>query len=145
MTKQEAQEITHALMVVNDAREAVKHARQRDVIEALDELEQSLSRLNPAPGVSVARAAQWLGVSEPTVRNWITRGILEQIEGQSPIQVGPDGLQHVNRAIAELRSRGQDRDWLKSLADYMQDEAARRSPTMREGLEQFRSGKLEPV
>jgi predicted transcriptional regulator len=84
-------------------------------------------------------------VSEPTVRSWLTRGILERVEGQRPVQVDPQHLQRVTRALAELRHSGQDGDWLQSLADFVEDEAARKSPAVREGLAQYKKGKLEPA
>jgi transposase len=95
--------------------------------------------------VPVAQAARRLGVSVPTVRSWIARGALRAIKGSSPVQVEPESLRSVSRALDELRERGQDRDWLQPLVDYLDDREARRSPALQEGLEQLARGELEPA
>jgi transposase-like protein len=94
---------------------------------------------------SVAQAARRLGVSVPTVRAWIARGALAAIEGSSPVEIEPESLRSVGRALEELRARGQDREWLQALVDYLDDREARRSPALHEGLEQLARGELEPA
>jgi hypothetical protein len=95
--------------------------------------------------VPVAHAARRLGVSEPTVRSWIARGALHAITGSSPVQVEPESLRRVGRALDELREHGQDRDWLEALLDYLHDLQTRRSPALEEGLQQLERGELEPA
>lgn len=55
----------------------------------------------------------------------------------------PESLRRVGRALDELRERGQDRDWLEALLDYLHDLQTRRSPTLEEGLQQLGRGELE--
>ena len=98
-----------------------------------------------AAGVPVAQAARRLGVSVPTVRSWIARGALAAIEGSSPVEIEPESLRSVGRALDELRERGQDREWLAALVDYLDDRQARQSPALREGLAQLARGELEPA
>jgi hypothetical protein len=73
------------------------------------------------------------------------RGALRTVPGATPAQIEPESLRRVTRALAELRERGQDRDWLLALADYLDDISARRNPALREGLEQLRRGDYEPA
>jgi len=145
MGKREAQEVTQALFALVDARDALEHDRRDAALSALDDVQAALSSVEHSPGVTVARAAHKLGVSEPTVRTWIERGALREIPGITPTQVDPDSLRRVTRAVAELRERGQDREWLQALVDYLDDRAVRRSDALREGLEDLRAGKLEPA
>lgn len=132
--KREAQEVTQALFALVDARDAVEHDR-RDALSALDDVQAALSSVEHSPGVTVARAARKLRVSDPTVRTWIERGALREIPGITPTQVDPESLRRVVRVVAELRERGQNREWLQALADYLDDRAMRRSDALREGPE----------
>lgn len=145
MGKREAQEVTQALFALVDARDAVEHDRRDAALSALDDVQAALKSVEHAPGVTVARAARKLGVSEPTVRAWIQRRALREIPGTTPTQVAPDSLRQVIRAVAELRERGQDREWLQALVDYLDDRAVHGSDALREGLEDLRAGKLEPA
>jgi hypothetical protein len=49
------------------------------------------------------------------------------------------------RAVQELRTRGQDRDWLAALADYLHDANDRRSDSVRRGVDELARGELEPA
>jgi len=51
----------------------------------------------------------------------------------------------VLRTVKELRARGEDRDWLATLADYLHDASDRRSDSVRRGLEELARGELEPA
>ena len=97
------------------------------------------------PGVSVATASERLGVSEPTIRSWVKRGALKTVPEVRPMQIEPESLHRVTRALAELRERGQDRDWLQALVDHLHDREARRSDALQKGLAQLKRGQLEPA
>jgi hypothetical protein len=145
MGKRQAQDVTQALLALVEARDAVENDRRDAALSALDDVEAALESVEHAPGVTVARAAHKLGVSEPTVRAWIERGALRAIPNTSPTQVDPNSLRDVVRAVGELRDRGVDREWLQALLDYLDDRAARRSEAVHEGLEDLSLGKLEPA
>jgi hypothetical protein len=49
------------------------------------------------------------------------------------------------RAAEELHDRGQDRDWLAALADYLHDANDRQSDSVRRGLDELARGALEPA
>lgn len=145
MGKRDAQQITVALMALADARDALTED-QRDVARrAVEATAGLLESVDHAPGVPVRRAASHLGVSDKTVLVWIERGALRAVPDLKPRQVDPQSLRRVARALDELRERGQDRDWLQALVDYVDDRDARRSDALEEGLEQVRKGELEPA
>lgn len=143
MGKRDAQLVTEALYTLVDAREAIENGRSDAAIDALDEAQEVLISVRHTPGVSVAAASQRLCVSEPTIRSWVKRGALEAVPDARPIQIEPESLHRVNRALGELRARGQDRDWLQALVDHLHDRDARGSDALRKGLAQLKRGQLE--
>ncbi len=145
MGKRDAQHVTMALISLEDAQDALKSGHRDAAIQAIQEAHQTLEGVGHAPGVPVAHAARRLGISEPTVRSWIARGALRAITGSSPVQVEPESLRHVGHALDELRERGRDHDWLEALLDYLHDLQTRRSPALKEGLQQLERGELEPA
>ena len=145
MGKRDAQSVTMALISLDDARDALVSGSQDAAIRAMEEAQQTLEGIGHAAGVPVAHAARRLGVSVPTVRLWIARGALSAIKGSSPVEIEPESLRSVSRALDELRERGQDREWLAALVDYLDDREARRSPALKAGLEQLARGELEPA
>jgi hypothetical protein len=56
------------------------------------------------------------------------------------VEIEPDSLRSVSRALDELRERGQDREWLTALVDYLHDREARHRPALKEGLKQLAHG-----
>ena len=102
-------------------------------------------RASALPGLSVAEAADYLGVSEPTVRAWIRRGILLKVPRTRPILVERSSLRTVHRAIGELRRRGEDRDWLRALVDLLHDRSEQGRPELLRGMQELERGQLEPA
>ena len=145
MGKRDAQLVTEALYTLAGAREAIENGRSDAALDALEEAQEVLVSVKHTPGVSVATASQRLGVSEPTIRSWVKRGALMAVRGSRPVQIEPESLHRVDRALAELRERGQDRDWLQALVDYLHDREARDSGALQEGLAQLKRGRLEPA
>lgn len=47
--------------------------------------------------------------------------------------------------LAELHARGQDKEWLATLVDYLHDMRDRRSEGVRTGLDKLARGGLEPA
>lgn len=112
------------------------------------ELEVALDRLRNdvgKRGVAVREAAEYLNVSQPTVRAWLHHGVLEPVAGSKPIRVEPESLRRAQRLLIELRERGQDRAWLQTLVDYLHDAEARQRPSVRAGLDEFHRGQTAPA
>jgi transposase len=124
--------------------------RSRDeVLRAVEEISEAVDRLEAevarGTGLSVDAASQYLDVSAPTVRAWMDRGVLERKAGSKPAQIDRESARRVHRALGELRARGQDRDWLATLVDYLHDTRDRRSESVRKGLDELARGDLEPA
>ncbi len=51
----------------------------------------------------------------------------------------------ISVCLGGLRERGQDHDWLEALLDYLHDLQTRRSPALKEGLQQLGRGELGPA
>jgi transposase len=113
-----------------------------EISEAADRLEAEVAR---GTGLSVDAAAHYLDVSAPTVRAWMQRGVLERKPGSKPAQIDRESARRVHRALAELRARGQDRDWLAALVDHLHDTRDRRSASVRKGLDELARGEVEPA
>lgn len=143
--KRDAQLVTEALYTLVDAREAIENGHSDAALEALEEAQEALVSVKHTPGVSVTAASERLGVSEPTIRSWVKRGALEAVSEVRPMQIDPQSLHRVSRALAELRGRGRDRDWLGAVVDELHDHEARESDALREGLAQLGRGRLEPA
>lgn len=130
------------------ARRDTHHARAA-LWRAVEDISAAVARLEAdvvrGTGLSVDAAAKYLDVSAPTVRAWTQRGVLERTPGSKPLQVDRDSARRVHRALGELRARGQDRDWLAALVDYLHDASDRRSESVRRGLEELARGELEPA
>lgn len=145
MGKRDAQLVARALYTLADARDAVENGQSTAALDALDNAVEVLRSVAHSPGVSVAAASELLGVSEPTVRTWAKRGALRAVPRTTPAQIEVASLRLATRALAELRERGQDRDWLAALAGYLHDDRARRGNAVEEGSSQLRHSQLEPA
>lgn len=145
MGKRDAQLVTKALYTLVDAREAIANGHRDAALDALDEAQEMLISVKHTPGVSVAAASEQLGVSEPTIRSWVKRGALSTVPKASPMQIEPESLHQVSRALTELRERGQDRDWLQAVVDLLHDREAHETDALRKGISQLKRGQLEPA
>jgi hypothetical protein len=145
MGKRDAQQITVALMALTDARDAIVEDQPDAALQAVEAAAGLLESVDHAPGVPVARAAAHLGVSDKTVLAWMERGALRAVPDAKPRQVDTQSLRGAARALGELRERGQNRDWVQALVDYLDDRRVRSSDALKEGLEELRKGNLEPA
>jgi excisionase family DNA binding protein len=159
MGRRERQQVAYAVVELQDAQDELRglapgHTRpagpQPDALSsALRLLEDAVARLDrPASessGLPVSQAADYLGVSEPTVRAWLKRGVLHRVPHAKPVLVERSSLRSAHRAVEELRRRGRDRDWLHALVDLLHDRAERRRPELLRGMEELKRGQLEPA
>jgi excisionase family DNA binding protein len=159
MGRRERQQVAYAVVELKDAQDELRalapnheQAAQREleaVSSALRLLEDAVARLDHptagSSGLPVAQAADYLGVSEPTVRAWLKRGVLHRVPHAKPVLIERSSLRSAHRAIAELRSAGQDRDWLRALVDLLHDRAEQQRPEVLRGIEEMKHGELEPA
>jgi excisionase family DNA binding protein len=134
-------DVVEELSVVSDPK------RSGELVEQLTAMGMRLKRAAPnaARGIPVAEAAEYLSVSEPTVRLWVRRGALTALADSKPTLIEHDSLRRVGRAVRELRARGKDREWLQGVVRYVEDMTDRSSPSVRQGLKDLAEGKLQPA
>ena len=148
MGKRESQQVAYAVVELQDARDELAASGQ-DVAAVLTRIEDAVARLDGlasvSPGLPVSEAAAYVGVSEPTVRAWLKRGVLRPVPRAKPVLIERSSLRLAHQAIQELRERGQDRDWLRALVDLLHDRAERKRPGIVRGLEELQRGELEPA
>lgn len=96
---------------------------QHSESELLESLREILGIIDRAEGVGVpvALAARMLHVSQPTVRAWISKGVLDTVPDVKPVTVKPGSLGEVSAAVAEIRQLGEDRRLLESVMHALAD------------------------
>ena len=158
MGKREQQQIAYAVVELQDIQDELREAAPQAADDgkdsgaislAVDRLEEAVQRLDRAVpnarGLLVAEAAEYLGVSEPTIRAWLDRRILDAVPEAKPVLVERSSLRRVQRAVDELRRRGLDRYWLRALVDVLHDHAERERPEIAAGVDELARGELEPA
>lgn len=145
----ELEDAQDELRALAPSSERAAQPEREAVSSALRLLEDAVARLDHptagSSGLPVAQAADYLGVSEPTVRAWLKRGVLHRVPRAKPVLIERSSLRSTHRAIEELRRRGQDRDWLHALVDLLHDRAERQRPELVRGIEEMKHGQLEPA
>jgi excisionase family DNA binding protein len=148
MGKRDGQKVAYAVVELQDARDELV-AADTDLASALSKIDDAVARLDrltaAASGLSVADAAAYLGVSQPTVRDWLKRGVLERVPDSKPVLIERSSLRQLHRLLDELRERGKDRDWLRAFVDYVHDLAVVSSPAVQRGLADIEAGRLKPA
>lgn len=142
---------------MNPTRELDTAERIARDIDDLDELESSLGRnkdarlkvvrlrrrrLAEAPSVRLSVASKLLGLSVPTIRAWIDRGLLEEIGDSSPRRVTLQSVLEVRPLVRELRALGRDRNLLEAVLARVEDERVLSNRKLRRSLDEMRSGNL---
>ena len=94
--------------------------RVRDRLVAIVERADALGQ-----GVPVSLAARLLAVSEPTVRTWADRGVLELVRDAKPRAVTPKSLGEALVAVGEIRRAGKDERLLRRILDVLDDQRTR--------------------
>lgn len=155
MGKRESQQVAYAMLELEDAQDLLRafaagEVGPEQVTAALPRMGKVVKRLELAAptgslGLPVAMAADYLGVSEPTVRSWLRRGVLRALRDTKPVMIELESLRRAHHAVDELRESGQDRDWLRALVDLLHDRAERERPEIKQGLDELKRGKLEPA
>ena len=129
-------------------------------IDDLDELESSLGRnedarvkvvrlrrrrFDEAPTVRLSVAGKLLGLSLPTIRAWIDRGLLEEVRGSSPRRVTLRSVLNIRSLVRELRALGRDRNLLEAVIAEVEDKRALSDRKLRRSLDEMRGGKLTDI
>ncbi len=113
--------------------------------EAAELFRVSRNALSHASPVRVPIAARLLVVSDKTVRSWVNEGVLTSSSHRPRLLLDIERLHEVLRFVRELRARGQDRGFLTSLWQRLEDEALLDRDDLADSLEQMRAGRTTPA
>jgi hypothetical protein len=114
--------------------------RNRDARARVERLRRR--RLEEAPSVRLSVAAAMLELSLPTIRSWISRGLLEDLPNVSPRQVTLESVLTLRPVLRELRELGQDRNLLEALMARTEDRQILASRRLSKSLEEMRRGEV---
>jgi excisionase family DNA binding protein len=110
MTKREHRELVASFVTLDETIARASRALSNgDVAVAERELAQAKRRLgNGAPDLTVPEAAEELGVSRPTARSWIAKGLLDVVTDTSPRRVRFASVQQLKERLGRLRAIAKD-------------------------------------
>jgi hypothetical protein len=145
---------------VNQTKELDTAERIARDVDELNELESSLARnkdarlkvvrirrrrLDEAPSVRLSVAATLLDLSVPTIRIWIDRGLLDDVDDSSPRHVTLKSVLEVRPLVRELRALGRDRNLLEAVLARLEDERTLSHRDLRRSLDEMHTGKLADI
>lgn len=93
-----------------------------------------------APALTVPEVADELGVSRPTVRSWIIKGLLDAVADTSPRRVRFSSVQELKERLVRLRALANDEHRFSQLLREAADQRALAQPGAREGLQDAVAG-----
>ncbi len=138
--KREYLDADKTLMAFDETRKLAGRAAGRGDFETAAELEDFAWRtVRASDPVTLSYAEQVLGVSNPTVRDWVRAGILEDFEG-SPQRVGLESLARTRDIVRELREAGQNRDLMAAVMSRLEWEELQEDDRFRESVRQMKRG-----
>ncbi|WP_018348799.1 hypothetical protein [Longispora albida] len=117
---------------IDRLRADLHHVRQlRDLADSLPEgsgtrrkaaeiLNHWLGTIEPVP---VSVAAKVLGLSEPTIRKWVSEGVLIKVGGRGPVKLEAAPVLKVADLVGRLREAGTRRGLLDAVWYRLQDQA----------------------
>jgi hypothetical protein len=76
-------------------------------------------------GVPVSVAAGILGITRPTVKVWMSRGVLERVADARPVAVTARSLGEAIAATSHIRAVGKDERLLRRVLDALEDQRTR--------------------
>lgn len=142
MTKSEHRQFVASFVMLDDAITRASHALSSgDVAVAERVLEQAKRTVyTDAPALTVPEVADELGVSRPTVRSWIAKGLLDVVADTSPRRVKFASVQELKERLARLRALAKDERRFSQLLREAADRRALAQPGAREGLQDALAG-----
>jgi len=107
----------------------------RDILEIARDV-----RLDAVP---VSAAAEVLEVSQPTIRAWIERGVLEVRAGRRPVKITTESLGRAVATVRKIRGAGQTKGLLEKAVRDLEDREVRRG--LKDRVEELRQGTTVPI
>lgn len=119
---------------------------QAELERMFDRLERLAARIQAAldlpVGITVKQAADRLDVTEPTVRKWMSEGLLQQMKGRKPVEITQRSVIDVEHILDQVRKAYPARRWSEALAAFLHDRDLLGQKWATEGIEQFQRGEL---
>jgi hypothetical protein len=147
MTRREQRALAAGFMTLEETLHRTEDALQNGSVEqALSELQESqhtVAAMRPAT-IDVAQAAVALGVSEPTVRAWARRGLIDVIT-ERPMTLAFPSVVDLRRDLERLRETASSEKRWQSLLAAAADQRELAEPGAREGLAEALAGNTEPL
>ncbi len=142
MTKREHRELVASFVTLDDTITRASNALSNgDVAVVERELEQAKQKVcADAPALTVPEVAEELGVSRPTVRSWIAKGLLSVVADTSPQRVRFSSVQQLKERLTRLRELSKDERRFSQLLREAADQRALEQPGAREGLQDALAG-----
>jgi excisionase family DNA binding protein len=142
VTKGEHRQFVASFVTLDDAITRASHALSSgDVAVAERALKQAKRTVyTDAPALTVPEVADELGVSRPTVRSWIAKGLLDVVADTSPRRVRFSSVQELKERLARLRALAKDERRFSQLLREAADQRALAQPGAREGLQDALAG-----
>ncbi len=135
--EQEVEEAVEEIDALASAQSAIERG---DLGSAREAVARAVAlKMNRAPSVPVSLAARLLGVSAPTIRKWVARGVL-QPSPSKPVGVTLQSYQKVHDIVQELREAGKDPDIRELLLARIDDRLLAGEPWVRDALASLNKG-----
>ena len=96
-------------------------------------------------GAKVSEVALLLGLSPPTVRAWMSVGVLQARGGAAPAPVSVLSLAEVKRAVDLLREHNQERDLLVRVMRQLRYRSVLAIDGVQGGFEDLAAGRVAPL
>jgi hypothetical protein len=141
LARLEAEELAELVTELrSSSRSKAKLERALAQLEALSARMQTT--LQWPGGLTVSQSAERLDVSEPTVRKWLTEGLLEPIEGRKPVEISQRSVIDVERILQGVRDAFPTQQWTKALAAYLHDRDLQNQPSFVKGRQEYERGEF---
>jgi hypothetical protein len=147
MTKQEQRALAAGFITLDDTlhrtEDALQNGTVKQALSELQETQHAVAAMRPA-GIDVAQAATALGVSEPTVRAWARRGLMDVVREQ-PMILAFGSVVDLRRDLERLRGTAASEKRWQSLLAAAADQRELAEPGAREGLADTLAGNTETL
>jgi DNA-binding transcriptional MerR regulator len=111
-------------------------------------LEVSSATLEDGGAIRPVIAARLLGLSEKTVRAWVSQGVITAAQRTPRLLLDPHSVHLVSHVVRELREHGRDRDLLDEVWRRLSDSDLLERADLLESMEQMHRGEgrvLRPI
>lgn len=141
LARLEAEELTELVAELRSASHS--KARRERALAQLEALSARMQETLQWPGgLTVSQTAKRLDVSEPTVRKWLTEGLLERIEGRKPMEVSQHSVIVLERILGAVRENYPARQWSEALAAFLHDRDLQSQPSFVKGRQEYERGEF---